>query len=546
MRTAFRVVVAALLIGCTEQTGPAPIPARPTDLQVTLTSANTAHLTWKSGAPDDATLTYNVYRDGIKVGTATATEYTDAGLPGNATHTWFVTSRNSKGGVSAPSDPAVLFLGDNSAPTVTATSPSNGAAGISRIAAASVTFSEPMIPGTVNPTTVVATITATGTIVYGTVNYDAASRTADFWPLSFLPAATGITITVGTGVRDLGGNGLASAFSFSFTTGNTPASAVELPPNAETILIAQNAAPNGGPPLGVEIPGGSEIFKMRSDGSGKVNLSNHPSGEFDGAWSPDGRHVAFSSGRNGNLDIFIMRDDGKGVRQLTSDVADESQPRWSPDAQRIVYRSRKDGSPPGPGFFPTTDIFSMNADGTGQLNLTKTPDVFDYWPSWSPDGKRLLFTCQGVAGPNANGEIVLSSPRFIVANADGSSPVPLRAPDPNFTDDVAGWSPDGSQIAFSAINVKQPRFFMNVFTALFVIGADGTGLRQLTNGGSQRFPSWSSDGTELVYSTSDFNESWGRFGQIDVRKSSVAGGPETVLADFDPTSQVMSPQAWRR
>jgi Tol biopolymer transport system component len=524
MTRRLRICAVALAIACTEQTAPPPVPARPTDLQATLASPNSAHLTWSPGSTADAGLTYDVYRNDVKVGTAATAEFSDTGLAGNATYTWFITARSSAG-VSAPSDPAVLFLGDNEAPRITSNTPANAASGVSRLVAASVTFSEPMIPATVNANTVVATLSTGGAVVYGTVNYDPSSRTADFWPLSFLPAGTSITVTIGNGARDVAGNRLASSFSFSFTTGSSPASVDELPPSNEQILMSQELAPGGG---------FRDIFKMRPDGSGKVNLTSQSASDNDGAWSPDGRHIAFASDRNGNYDIFIIRDDGKGIRQLTNDLVDETSPTWSPDARRILFLSRKDGIKPQSNFVVATDIFSMNADGTQQVNLTHSPAVYDEWASWSPDGRRLLFTRWDLC----------CAQRIMVANADGTDAVPLRAEEARYRDDYASWSPDGTQIAFSAYDRNSPVFSERY--RLFLVDADGSNLRPVGADGGPRFPAWSPDGKMLVYSYSFFDEFWGRFGFIEVRKMDLTTGSQTILAEKSPTSRIMSPQAWRR
>src|SRR5436853_386165 len=84
------------------------------------------------------------------------------------------------------------------------------------------------------------------------------------------------------------------------------------------------------------------------------------------------------------------------------------------------------------------ETYAMNANGTGQVNLTNTPAAADQKPAWSPDGTKIAFWSDRDAG---NEEIY-------VMNADGSNPVDLTN-DPN-TDFQPAWSPDGSKIAFSS------------------------------------------------------------------------------------------------
>lgn len=530
----WRFVSVLLLLGCSETIVAPPIaPARPTDLRATLIPPNSVRLAWIPVALGGEGLTYSIVRNDVRVGEVTTSEFVDTGLVSNMTYTWFVSAKTREGGVSAPSEPVIMSFGDIEPPKVTTATPANGASGLSRIPTPTVTFSEPMIPLSVSAGSIVATLTTNGEPVYGTVNYNSASLTADFWPLAILAARTSVTITVGTGARDIAGNGLDAPFSFTFVTGDAPENAAQLPPSVEPLLISQG----GG------VAGSRDIFKLRTDGTGKVNLTNHPTADLHGAWSPDGRHVAFASDRNGTFDIFIMRDDGTGLRQVTFDVKDQTQPRWSLDARRIVFTSTKEGIPPSSNFSTPGDIWAMNADGTQQVNLTRSPMVYEFWPQWSPDGRRLLFTRTEFELSSSGGSTGISK-RLMLANADGSGASPLRESDPNYDDDVAAWSPDGKQIAFSAFNVRHDNFFENFL--LFLIDVDGSNLRQITKGGSQRFPAWSPDGRSLFYSTSAFNEFWGRFGELDARKRDLETGVETSVAPRSPASEVMSPQSWRR
>src|SRR5947209_7178286 len=75
--------------------------------------------------------------------------------------------------------------------------------------------------------------------------------------------------------------------------------------------------------------------------------------------------LAFSAERNGNTDIYAVNTDGSGLQRLTGDPADEFDPTWSPDGTRIAFRSR--GTDQGVG----DQIYSMNADGSDRINLTR-------------------------------------------------------------------------------------------------------------------------------------------------------------------------------
>ena len=100
-----------------------------------------------------------------------------------------------------------------------------------------------------------------------------------------------------------------------------------------------------------------------------------------------------------------MDADGRNQRNLTRhplrDVQKGDWFRWSPDGRRIAFTTNRDGN---------TELYVMNADGSGQRRLTRTPERFEGNPAWSPDGSRIAFQREGL------------KPRwaFLVMNADGS------------------------------------------------------------------------------------------------------------------------------
>ena len=120
--------------------------------------------------------------------------------------------------------------------------------------------------------------------------------------------------------------------------------------------------------------GGYEnVFVMNADGSDQRNLTQTPAAHdstgvsdpttrFAGAWSPNGRRLAFTSERDGNTEVYVMNADGSGQRNLTQDPADDIVGTWSSDGRRIVFTSNRDGN---------SEVYSMNADGSGQRNLTQ-------------------------------------------------------------------------------------------------------------------------------------------------------------------------------
>src|SRR6195256_2920406 len=124
-----------------------------------------------------------------------------------------------------------------------------------------------------------------------------------------------------------------------------------------------------------------EIYVSNPDGNGQRNITNSAASETRPAFSPDGTKIAFVKDFKG---IFVMNPDGSGQTQILDGASAgfssiTSFPNWSPDGQKIVFNGLVKGSPDG------SDIYVINADGTGLTRLTTDP-ADDSCPAWSPDG----------------------------------------------------------------------------------------------------------------------------------------------------------------
>jgi TolB protein len=161
-----------------------------------------------------------------------------------------------------------------------------------------------------------------------------------------------------------------------------------------------------------------------------------------------------------------------------STKGDVETPAWSPDGRKLAFVSRRDGN---------AEIYVMNADGSAQENLTRQP-ASDSHPSWSRDGRKLAF----VSRRDGNSDIY-------VMNADGSG---LRNLTRARGDDLdPAWSPDGRAIAFvrTIFLGKCVPGRCDAITYLYVVNADGSGLRRLTTDPHVSNPSWSADGKTIRY-----------------------------------------------
>jgi TolB protein len=202
-------------------------------------------------------------------------------------------------------------------------------------------------------------------------------------------------------------------------------------------------------------------------------------------WSPDGTRLVYQSNRTGNSEIYIMNADGTGAVRLTDHPAVDENPAWSPDGTRIAFRSYRDGN---------AEIYSMAIDGSDLRNLTRHP-ADDIHPYWSPDGSRILFNSNRRV--DAAGRPVLT---IFSMRADGSDVRPISRE--VIEDTYAQYSPDGSQIVFRRrLDEETPGWERNPGNSdIFVMAADGTNARRLTSHpGFDGWPSWSPDGRWIAF-----------------------------------------------
>lgn len=155
------------------------------------------------------------------------------------------------------------------------------------------------------------------------------------------------------------------------------------------------------------------IFIVAADGSNARKIEGPPDSSFYPAWSPDGSQIAFVARGAVTWEIFAVELGSGSVRQLTRTTEENisSQgPAWSPDGSQIAFDRVRDGN---------FDIYVINADGTGMVQLTHDQGV-DARPAWSPDGRSIVFhsTRDRPAGASGDDRSYLE---LYVMSANGSN-----------------------------------------------------------------------------------------------------------------------------
>jgi Tol biopolymer transport system component len=179
----------------------------------------------------------------------------------------------------------------------------------------------------------------------------------------------------------------------------------------------------------------ADIYVGAIDGSGIQRLTTDRAADFVPVWSPDGSAIAFDSDRSGQTQVYVMRTDGSDQHVVIDGPGRSFVGDWSPDGTRIAFASDRDGN---------FEVYVARADGSEVRQLTRNT-ASDYDPRWSPDGRRLAF----VSFRDGDAEL------YVVDAAGGEATSLTR----NHTMDEragAAWSPDGSQILFSAHGYPRP------------------------------------------------------------------------------------------
>ena len=143
----------------------------------------------------------------------------------------------------------------------------------------------------------------------------------------------------------------------------------------------------------------------------------------------------------------------------------------APETAKIVYASEPNVKLKG-----NRDIYIMNPDGTGQVNLTRHP-AYDSQPAWSPTGEKILFTSNrdGISDlfvMNADGTNVQQVFRKLIGRQHGT------------------WAPDGKQITYYRVDVGGGK------RGIYIAAIDGTGEERIADGWH---PAWSPDGSEIAF-----------------------------------------------
>lgn len=224
----------------------------------------------------------------------------------------------------------------------------------------------------------------------------------------------------------------------------------------------------------------SDIYRQRIDGSAITQLTDDENNDVMPALSPDGKTIAFASDRSGNWDLYLMDAKGGPAVQLTNDRTHDIHPSFSPDGKHLVYSSLSDRT--GQWQMVVIDVANPT---------TKRYIGHGLFPQWSPKEDTILYQRARERGTrwfsvwtielDDRGEA--GSPTEIVWSSDYACITP-------------SWSPDGKAVVFCTVTNPEAdtQGDRPAQSDVWIAKANGSGRTKMTRGKFANLqPVWSGD-----------------------------------------------------
>jgi eukaryotic-like serine/threonine-protein kinase len=256
-----------------------------------------------------------------------------------------------------------------------------------------------------------------------------------------------------------------------------------------------------------------DVWTVPAQGGDPVEVTNDPAMDWDPVWSPDGNYLYFVSDRGGSMNLWRV-----AIEEKTGRVLGVPQAVTTPSA----YVAHLSFSSDGHHLAYSNMVRSGNLQ---QVSFDPVKEEVIGQPSWITQGSRVAF----VADVSADGQWLTFDTQtdkqedIFVVGRDGSGLRQLT--DDSYKDRAPRWSPDGQRIVFFSDRTGN--------WEVWIINADGSGLQQVTHtAGSAVNPNWSPDGSRLIYRIIGSTPAI-----IEVGKSWQQQTPQALPSTNDPGNQ---------
>jgi len=208
-----------------------------------------------------------------------------------------------------------------------------------------------------------------------------------------------------------------------------------------------------------------DIYSANADGSEMQRLTYNPEYDAEPVVSSDGKRIVFGSKREGDFDVYVMNSDGSDVRRLTDRIGYDGGPWFSPDGKKIVWRAWYPETGDEKVMWKTCmennyiipmplDLWIMDSEGSNKKMILKN-GATNFCPSWHPDGKRLIFS-SNMDDWKEDSKVFGHNFELYLINSDGTGLE--RITYNKVFDGFPMFSPNGKKLAFASNrNPEKPR-----------------------------------------------------------------------------------------